>query len=125
MRRMNICEERGSGVDRALSFIELAQLPAPEFQGEPEYTRVTLFSHREFREMTRSDRVRACYQHCCLRWVLKEYMSNASLRDRFGIKESNYPMVSKVIKDALSANLIKPSDAANQSNKKKYIPWWG
>lgn len=125
MRRMNMCEERGSGVDRALSAVEIAQLPAPEFQGENDYTRVTLFSLREFKEMTRQDRIRACYQHCCLRWVLKDFMGNSSLRERFGIKEGNYPMVSKVIKDALAAELIKPSDPTNKSTKKKYIPWWG
>lgn len=126
MRRMNICEERGSGVDRALSYIELAQLPAPEFQGEPEYTRITLFSHREFREMTRSDRIRACYQHCCLRWVLKDYMSNATLRERFGIKEGNYSMVSRIIKQTIDAGFIKPSEHDNFSNRnRKYIPRWG
>lgn len=125
MRRMNMCEERGSGVDRALSAIEVAQLPAPEFQAEEEYTRITLFSLKEFREMSRLDRVRACYQHCCLRWVLKDFMGNASLRVRFGIKEANYPMISKVIKDALEAGLIKAADPENKSTKKKYIPWWG
>ena len=126
MRRMNICEERGSGVDRALNVIELAQLPAPEFQGEPEYTRVTLFSHREFRDMTRSDRVRACYQHCCLRWVLKDYMSNASLRLRLGVKESNYSMVSRIIKQTIDAGFIKPSEPDIFSNRnRKYIPNWG
>ena len=32
MRRMNICEERGCGVDRAITQCELYQLPAPDFQ---------------------------------------------------------------------------------------------
>lgn len=126
MRRMNICEERGSGVDRALGHIEMAQLPAPEFQGESDYTRVTLFSHREFRDMSQSDRVRACYQHCCLRWVLKDYMSNASLRERLGVKESNYSMVSRIIKQTIDAGFIKPSEPDNFSNRnRKYIPKWG
>ncbi|MDD2236685.1 MAG: ATP-binding protein, partial [Kiritimatiellae bacterium] len=125
MRRMNMCEERGSGVDRALYSIEMAQLPAPEFHGEPGYTRVTLFTHREFKAMTRADRVRACYQHASLRWVCRDFMSNATLRERFDIKDGNYPMVSKVIKDALVAGVIKPADPENKSTKKKYIPWWG
>lgn len=125
MRRMNICEERGSGVDRALSAVEISQLPAPDFQSEPQFTRVTLFSYRDFKDMSRVDRIRACYQHCCLRWVCRNFMGNATLRERLGIKESNYPMVSKVIKNTIDAGLIKPADPENKSTKKKYIPWWG
>ena len=126
MRQMNICEERGSGVDRALTAIEIAQLPAPEFQGESNFTRIILFAYREFKEMSHPDRVRACYQRCCLCWVLREFMTNASLRGRFDIKDSNYPMVSKVIKAAQEAELIKPADPENRSPRdRRYIPFWG
>jgi predicted HTH transcriptional regulator len=31
MRRLNICEERGSGVDKVISSVEAFQLPAPNF----------------------------------------------------------------------------------------------
>lgn len=124
MHRMYICERRGSGVDRALGEIELAQLPAPEFKSEDQFTRVTLFSYRDFKDMSRIDRIRACYQHAVLRWVSKDFMSNASLRTRFAIKDSNYPMVSKVIKDTIGAGLIKPADPENKSNKKQYVPFW-
>ena len=31
MRRANICEERGSGIDEVVSQAEMFQLPAPEF----------------------------------------------------------------------------------------------
>jgi predicted HTH transcriptional regulator len=125
MRRMNICEERGSGVDRALKAIEIAQLPAPEFQSEEQYTRITLFSYRDFKKMNRTDRIRACYQHSCLQWVCRDFMSNATLRERLGIDSQNYSMVSRIIRDAIERKLIKPADPENKSNKKKYIPWWG
>ncbi|PCH54241.1 MAG: transcriptional regulator [Flavobacteriaceae bacterium] len=122
MRRMNICEERGSGVDRAVSNIEVYQLPAPEFQSEDNYTRTTLFAYRKLRDMTKSDRVRACYQHCCLCWVARTSMTNASLRKRFGIEDKNYPMVSRIIKDALIEKMIKPVDSTGQA--KQYAPFW-
>jgi predicted HTH transcriptional regulator len=125
MRRMNICEERGSGVDRALAAIELGQLPAPEFQGDSQFTRVTVFAYRSFKEMSRVDRVRACYQHCCLRWVCRELMTNATFRERLGIDPKNYSMVSRIIRDAQDEGVIKPSDPENKSTKKKYVPWWG
>lgn len=38
MRRMNFCEERGSGVDRAILQCEIYQLPAPLFTNEETYT---------------------------------------------------------------------------------------
>jgi len=122
MRRMNICEERGSGVDRAVINIEMYQLPAPEFQSEKDYTRITLFAYRKLRKMTKSDRVRACYQHCCLCWVARNSMTNASLRKRLGIEDKNYPMVSRIIKDALSEGVIKPIDSSGQA--KQYAPFW-
>jgi predicted HTH transcriptional regulator len=125
MRRMNICEERGSGVDRALNAIEVCQLPAPEFQSESQFTRITLFSCRDFKDMSRLGRTRACYQHAVLRWLCRDFMTNATLRERLGIKDKNYPMVSKVIKDTLEMGLIKPSDPESKFTKKKYIPWWG
>lgn len=125
MRRMNICEERGSGVDRALSSIEISQLPAPEFRGEPDFTRITLFAPRAFKDMSRTDRVRACYQHCCLCWVVRDFMTNASLRERLGIATKNYSMVSRVIRDALDENVIKAANPESKSTKKKYIPVWG
>ena len=92
MRRINICEERGSGIDRAINGIEIFQLPAPEFLDDNDFMRVTLFGHQNISEMGRADKIRACYQHCCLRWVCRDYMTNATLRKRLGIDDQNYPM---------------------------------
>ena len=44
MRRMDICEERGTGIDKVISQIERKQMPAPLFEDLGDYTRVTLFS---------------------------------------------------------------------------------
>ena len=125
MRRMHICEERGSGIDRAIDSIEACQLPAPEFQAEADFTRVTLFAHRELKDMEPNDKVRACYQHCCLRWVCREFMTNATLRQRFGITDQNYSVASRIIRNTLDSGLIKLSNPENRSNKnRKYIPFW-
>ncbi len=126
MRRMKICEEWGSGVDRAVQAIETYQLPAPEFITENLFTRVILFSYRKFKDMGRINRVRACFQHCILHWIARDFMTNTSLRERFGIKDSNYPMASKVIKNTIDAGLIKLADPAVKSGKdRRYIPIWG
>lgn len=46
MRRMGICEERGSGVDKVVSQTEAYQLPAPLFEVPDGSTRAVLFAHR-------------------------------------------------------------------------------
>ena len=125
MRRMNICEERGSGIDRAINCIEVFQLPAPEFLDDEDFMRVTLFGHQNLGEMGRADKIRACYQHCCLRWVCRDFMTNASLRKRLGIDDQNYPMASRIIKDTMDQDLIRLYDPENKSNRtRKYIPFW-
>ena len=73
--------------------------------------------------MSKEDRVRACYQHACLQYVSKKQMSNASLRIRFGIQESNYPMVSRLIRIALEEKWIKSYGEGTRKNA-KYIPFW-
>lgn len=125
MRRVGVCEERGSGIDKVIFQCEYFQLPPPEFIAGDNFTRVILYSPKRFKEMDRKDKIRACYQHCCLKYVSGSLMSNQSLRDRFNIEGKNYPMISRVISDTLSEGLIKESDPNNKSKKyTKYIPIW-
>ena len=60
MRRMNICEDRGSGIDKVVIQIELYQLPAPDFRKTDFATVATLFATKKFSEMTTEERIRAC-----------------------------------------------------------------
>lgn len=43
MRCMGLCEEMGTGIDKVVEAVEMAQLPAPEFRAEANATRVSLF----------------------------------------------------------------------------------
>lgn len=124
MRRIGVCEERGSGVDKVVSQTEFYQLPAPLFETSKEHTRAVLFAHREFRDMDKADRVRACYLHACLRYVQRDRMTNTTLRERFGIDEKNSSMVSRVIKDTIAAGLICCHDDTVGSRARKYLPRW-
>ena len=47
LRRVGICEERGSGIDKIVSQTEFFQLPAPIFEVTNEYTRAILFAISE------------------------------------------------------------------------------
>ncbi|MDA8153773.1 MAG: putative DNA binding domain-containing protein [Acidithiobacillus sp.] len=124
MRRIGVCEERGSGIDKVVFETEFYQLPAPLFEATDEHTRAVLFAHREFKEMDKADRVRACYLHACLRYVQRDYMTNTTLRERFGIDEKNSSMVSRIIRDALEAGLIRCHDETVGSRARKYLPIW-
>jgi predicted HTH transcriptional regulator len=86
LRRVGICEERGSGIDKVVFETEFAQLPAPLFEAVGGNTRAVLFAHRAFSEMDKADRTRACYQHACLQFVQRGNLTNSSLRKRFGIE---------------------------------------
>lgn len=52
-------------------------------------------------------------------------MTNQSLRERFKIDDRNSAIVSRIISETLSENLIKSSDPDAKSKKyAKYIPYW-
>lgn len=124
MRRIGVCEERGSGVDKIVFQTEFYQLPAPIFETTGEHTRSVLFAHRELREMDKGDRIRACYLHACLRYVQRDFMTNTTLRERFGIEDKNSATASRIIKDASVAGLVRCYDESVGSKAKKYLPWW-
>jgi predicted HTH transcriptional regulator len=119
MRRMNFCEERGSGIDKVIHEIELYQLPAPEFLSGDNYTRVILYSPKSLRQMSKPDKIRACYQHACLKYVSGEYMTNQSFRERLNIDKKNYPIVSRLIREAINEGVI-----VEYEKSKMYIPYW-
>jgi len=119
------CEERGSGIDRVIAAAEIYQLPPPEFETNDNFTKVILFAYKTFSSMSKEEKTRATYQHCVLKYVSKETMTNSSLRKRFSIGESNYPMASRIIRDTLDAKLIKPISTSSKSKRDfKYIPYW-
>ena len=125
MRRLGICEERGSGFDKVVFEIEVFQLPAPDIRTDTTHTRVVLFAHQELAKMDKKDRVRACYQHCCLLYVSNKVMSNTTLRERFKIAEEDYPVASRIIRETIATGLIKPEDPASKSRKHaRYVPFW-
>ncbi|MFY9476462.1 MAG: ATP-binding protein [Aquabacterium sp.] len=79
MRRFGLCEEKGSAVDKVVAAAEVYQLPAPDFRVGGNRTTAVLFAHQEFGDMDKSDRVRACYQHCCLEYVSNRRMSVSAI----------------------------------------------
>lgn len=122
MRRMGICEEQGSGLDKVIVAVELFQMPPPLFRDENSSVQVVLYGPRTFANMTPDERIRACYQHAVLKLLSGERMKNSSLCERFGIDLKNAAQASSVIKSALDAGLIKAADPKHP--RAGYVPFW-
>jgi ATP-dependent DNA helicase RecG len=125
MRRFGICEEKGSGVDKVISAAEAFQLPAPDFREGSRRTTAVLFAHRDLDDMNRQDRIRACYQHCVLRYVTNESMTNQSFRERLKLPEGKVATVSQIIAATVDSGRIKAADPNQTSTRyRNYIPYW-
>ncbi|QLE55926.1 ATP-binding protein [Nostoc sp. TCL26-01] len=125
MRLFHICEEKGSGIDKVVSAAEMFQLPAPDFRVGDTRTTAVLFAHQDFANMSKADRIRACYQHCCLLYVSNQRMSNQTLRERFRLSESQAATVSQIIAYTKEAGLIKADQSESTSTRyARYLPFW-
>lgn len=126
MRRMGFCEEKGSGMDKALTAIEKYQLPPIKYRVSDIRTTIILSSFKKWSDTSREERVMACYQHACLKYLANEMLTNKSLRERLGVDEKNYPLISVVIKEAMAQGLIKVGTPEGTNRRDiAYIPHWG
>lgn len=124
MRRLRMCEELGTGWDKIVLICERYCLPAPKIDLYEDSTKVTLFANMPFSSLSLEDKLWACYLHACIRHVEGEQLTNSSLRIRFGLKESSSGTISRLIKEAVSKELIKPLDPTTAPRYMKYIPIW-
>ncbi|MBC2606087.1 ATP-binding protein [Pelagicoccus albus] len=124
MRRIGVCEERGSGIDKVVFETEYYQLPAPRFELAGDSLRSVLFAYKELKEMDKEERIQACYLHACLLFVHRKLMTNSSLRERFKIEEHNRAIASRIINDSIEAGWISPRDPDQGRKHAKYVPFW-
>jgi ATP-dependent DNA helicase RecG len=124
MRRMNICEERGTGVDKVVRSCEIYQLPAPLFEKIDDFTRATLYAPRPLTRMSTEARVEAVYWHACLRHVNGQAVNNSSIRERFGIAQANSAMATRLLRDAVDAGRVRLDDEKAAPKLRRYVPHW-
>jgi ATP-dependent DNA helicase RecG len=124
-RRYNICEERGSGFEKAVRAIELYGLPPLKFSETENSFKVIMYSPKKYAEMSQQERLEAAYQHSVIQYFSNEGMTNASLRQRFGMHDKQVSQISRLIKESVDSGRIKPKDPSNDSKKfPAYIPYW-
>ncbi|MBU4580128.1 putative DNA binding domain-containing protein [Patescibacteria group bacterium] len=125
MRRLKICEIRGSGIDRAIEAIEFLQLPAPKFENIDNAFSAYIYAYRPFEKLTMEEKLRALYQHVTLFYVQQQFATNTSLRLRFGLGEKKGWAISKIVTYAKDSLLIKNFDPNSASRRYiKYVPIW-
>jgi ATP-dependent DNA helicase RecG len=122
MRRMGICEELGAGLVRVITEVEQYRLPAPRFDTIDGNTRVIFYGPQPYNALDRLSRLRICYQHACLMSHSGKPMTNTSLRNRLGVGDDYVAPVSRLIREALNEQIIKPADPTKP--KGNYLPWW-
>ena len=124
MRRMHLCEEAGSGWDKAVRACESAHLPAPVVERYDEYTKVTLFAGKRFADMTVDERIWACYVHASIMHLDCKRITSSSLRERFGEMGIEAPALSKLLKKVVDRGLIRIFDPNSGNRATSYVPFW-
>ncbi|NLN74439.1 MAG: transcriptional regulator [Bacteroidales bacterium] len=125
MRRLGFCEEKGSGMDKVIFYNEIYQLPPINVITDENRTKIIMYNYKKLNDLDKKEKIRACYQHACLKWVSNEKMTNQSLRERFQIESHNYSIASRIIRDTLEEKLIKEDDPESKSRKyASYLPYW-
>jgi hypothetical protein len=124
MRRVRICEERGSGWDRIAREIELYQLPAPEVKSPGDNTVVTLRSPRKLSDMDNDEKIRAVYLHACLQQVSDKPTTNRTIRNRFKLTDKQSSTASSLLKLALDAGQIVVKNPNAGRKNMEYQPCW-
>ncbi|MBR5457774.1 MAG: putative DNA binding domain-containing protein [Kiritimatiellae bacterium] len=128
-RRLGMCEEAGSGWDKIIDSCEDAHLPplAVTVQEDPPSMRVVMRQERSFKLLTVQERIEAAYWHACVQYANNDFLTNTSLRERFALPSANstaISQVSRVIREAVDMNLLRPFDAEASRKNMRYVPGW-
>ena len=123
-RKMHLVESRGSGIDKIIITLESENLPAPDISAKGDNTSVTIFKRKHISEMNDKERVNAIFYHASILYVENDYMTNKTVRDRFGLTSKQSALATKIISSAVKSGKVKPYDE-NAGNKfMQYIPYY-
>ena len=89
MFTLGVCERRGSGIDRAIAAVEEMFLPPVKFTKGEQHTRVFLYPQKSLKDMTKQEKISACYQHACLVYENGDRINNKSVRERFELSKND------------------------------------
>lgn len=70
-----------------------------------DFCRTKIYWHKDWSGWTKEERIRTCYIFTCYCYVNEIGVSNAVLRERFGLGAKDMSAVSRIIKYTLDAGL--------------------
>lgn len=124
-KKMHLVESRGSGIDKVIITLEQNLLPAPDISVKENFTVVTLFQRRAVQDMNNREKVNAIFYHSAILYLEDRYMTNKTVRERFGLTPKESAAASKLITLALKNGKIKAYDENAGRKNMQYIPYWG
>lgn len=124
MRRMDMCEDDGLGMDKVFDECEKYKLPAPRLIASSDGMKVIVHGPYAFAELSGQERVNTCYWHCVLMHEVKrQAMTVSSLRERFGgDAEVSMEQIRSVIEDTVAQDLI--TQVSENGDDSEYKPNW-
>jgi ATP-dependent DNA helicase RecG len=75
--------------------------------------------------MKKGAHIRACDLHACLKYVNRDHMTNASLRERFGIEPCNSTIALRIIQETMETGFARVDETPMSKKYAKYVPFWG
>ena len=125
MREMNMCENRGSGIQRLMSENEIHRRADPEFLVVGGLTKARITGKQNFTSLTLDERIWAVFMHASFRFESGSHMTNATFRERYGLTKARTTLVTNAINATLDVGMIKQYDESSQSRRyAKYVPFW-
>lgn len=125
LRRLHLCEERGSGFDRIEEGLARIHLPSVKVETGEDFTRIVLSWKSDSKDWDIDDRLRTVYYSTCLDYISGRPTTNATIRARLGLKEKDAPIVSRLVQKAVEDGLVRIQDPNAGARARKYIPYWG
>lgn len=123
LRRINIGDTSGSGVDKICLSLEREKAACPCFETSPTDTRLVIFRNKHFADMDQEEKIRAVYYHVVLKHIEREEATNASIRDRFGLGEEAIYVVTRLLSQTVAKGLIKKKETSGKRDT-AYLPYW-
>ncbi len=124
MRKYGTCEERGRGYDKVITATCENELVAPIVQNQMDlFTKAVLFAKMPFELTSKEGRIRTRCVQARLAYANFGSIGNIDVRRAFGLGEKK-AQATRIIKDAVSAQFIKPVDENAAPRYMHYVPFW-
>lgn len=123
LRLAHFVEQRGSGWDKIVASLEAEHFP-PALIRSNGTTTVTLSAYRPFKLMTTDEKIEAVYQHACLGFLDNRAVTNASVRSRFGLRDTQSAQATRLINATVDEGLIRLYDPNAGARNRRYVPFW-